>query len=303
MTHEDCVGDEAAQTTKIKENIYLLDGGTKLGLIVGQDGQAVLIDSGIDEHAAQRAIRAAEELGVRIRAVINTHGHADHCGGNIYLQQMLGVDVYTRPLTAAIISEPILETMYLYGTSQSALLPNAFKTGKTKDVRLLGLGPLSLCGINFGIIPLPGHISQQVGVLVDGVLFCGDALLSPYAYEKLQILFVSNVQKTLETLAYLENCPYEVVASHIGVVQDVGAVARYNADHHREIMDLIYELLQTPRSREELVQLLIQRFNLPQTIKQFHMMIHCVSTYVAYLREQARAEYRFFDGMLRYVAI
>jgi glyoxylase-like metal-dependent hydrolase (beta-lactamase superfamily II) len=43
---------------------------------------AVLIDAGQDRDQAKRLLRACEAAGLTPCAIINTHAHADHFGGN-----------------------------------------------------------------------------------------------------------------------------------------------------------------------------------------------------------------------------
>ena len=63
------------------------------------DVGAVLIDTGHVLHAAQTTalVRSALRPGQQLRAIVNTHLHADHCGGNATLQREFGCSIHIPP--------------------------------------------------------------------------------------------------------------------------------------------------------------------------------------------------------------
>jgi glyoxylase-like metal-dependent hydrolase (beta-lactamase superfamily II) len=60
-------------------------------LLQGGGAGAVLVDAGHVNHAAQTVALVRHALrGETLARIVNTHLHADHCGGNASLQQALG---------------------------------------------------------------------------------------------------------------------------------------------------------------------------------------------------------------------
>jgi glyoxylase-like metal-dependent hydrolase (beta-lactamase superfamily II) len=59
---------------------YVIDGSTQVGVYLFHDDTCLLIDSGPADEAGQIR-QIIEEQKVKVRAIINTHYHADHCGG------------------------------------------------------------------------------------------------------------------------------------------------------------------------------------------------------------------------------
>ena len=70
----------------VSDECFLLTGLTNIGLVRTGEGQAVLIDSGGDDSSGRRIRKALEAEGLTLQAIYNTHSHADHIGGNAFLQ-------------------------------------------------------------------------------------------------------------------------------------------------------------------------------------------------------------------------
>ena len=65
-------------------NTYYFECPSKVGVWVnGKD--AWLIDSGNNKEAARKILKTVREQGWEVKAIINTHSHADHCGGNLFI--------------------------------------------------------------------------------------------------------------------------------------------------------------------------------------------------------------------------
>ena len=92
----------------------VLPGGVNIGVVRIDERHCVLIDSGLNDTSARRALKAArDELGAQIVAIVTTHGHADHFGGNAFLVKRTGADVYAPAFDEAILRYPILQPSLL----------------------------------------------------------------------------------------------------------------------------------------------------------------------------------------------
>ena len=67
---------------QVSEHDYYIDCPAKIGLIKTGDAEVILIDSGSDKDAGKKILKILDANAWVLKAVYNTHSHADHIGGN-----------------------------------------------------------------------------------------------------------------------------------------------------------------------------------------------------------------------------
>lgn len=177
------------EPVQLSERVYYLPGGVNCALVVGTEGRAVVVDSGQDKDYGRALRRACEALGVTPAAIVNTHAHADHFGGNAYLLRRYPLaQVYAPPFEASVIRAPYLEPVYLFhGARPPEELTSKWLQAEASPVHHeIGPGPLELCGVRFEALDTSGHAHRQLALRLDDVLlaadaFFGDSVLAKYA--------------------------------------------------------------------------------------------------------------------------
>ncbi len=120
-----------------------------------ETGQAVVIDPGAPQVEILEFIRARR---LKVLAILNTHGHADHCAGDCFLAAKLSVAVYLHRADQALASRVA-----------GAGCPI---TPYPDDQRLV------LDGWEIEVIPTPGHTPGSVCLKIGETLFSGDTLFA-----------------------------------------------------------------------------------------------------------------------------
>jgi len=294
----------ATQWHELGDGNFALTGGSNIGVIV-QEGQAVIVDAGLDKDAAKKALRAVEDTGAKPAAIIITHGHADHFGGAGWLAQQAGIPVYAPPLEAVFAMQPLLEPLFLYGgATPIAELQGKFTLARqgVETIIPLHVGLQEIAGISLDIIPLPGHAPQQIGVGTGDTLYCGDVVFPEETLERHPILFCADMDAWLKTLERLPTLRYACyVPGHGEPRRDIAPLVERNTARLREIRARVWESLSTPQEVHDVLRNVAARYNVTFTAPQFFLLalttIHAALTSLQTARE---AVVEMVDNQMRW---
>lgn len=128
------------------ENCYIVyNSDTKGGVIIDPGDDADLILNTINDN------------GIKVEAILLTHGHFDHIGAVNSIKTKLGVKVYMN-------------------SDDSELLTYQRKYDFTPDEDIKNVDELAFDGFSFKVLHIPGHTKGSVGLLCNGMFFSGDTL-------------------------------------------------------------------------------------------------------------------------------
>jgi hydroxyacylglutathione hydrolase len=105
----------------------------------------------VDPSEPEAVLRAIEHHGLRVVAILNTHHHGDHVGGNTgLLARFPGIPVYA------------------HSTDQGRIPGQTHLVNEGDEVRAAGL--------HFKVLFIPGHTRGHIAYVTDSAAFVGDTL-------------------------------------------------------------------------------------------------------------------------------
>ncbi len=304
---------------QITDHTYYLPGASNMGVLAPGDGSALAIDSGLNKDSARNLRRAVEAAGLSLRAIISTHHHADHVGGNAYvLRSLPDVRVYAPPLEAALIEHPILEPTYLHmganpiaGFRTRWLLAQAAPVhAVVGDLERLYTQPsqmITVEGVALEMVSLPGHSIAQVGIVYDGVCFAADGYFAPEVASKHGILYTHDVARqmhSLDTLAGRDEAWFVPGHGALTPRAELGAALEANrASIHRAHTMVLQALpgdMPTVAARvRQALEAAPGGAELPALgVPQYAIFAGAVAAYLTFLEQQGQAVVALEDNWL-----
>ena len=160
-------------------------------------------------------------LGVRfdeIRYIVLTHSHNDHTG---FLERL----VKETPESTKVVLNKFTDDKLQHGENfKDPLFPNKYVMRLTRKIvresnnstfkgiqlpeerkiYFNGHQILKRDGIDLELLFLPGHTSDQIGVLTkDGRIFCGDMFMNSFLSTKIFPLIIGNLQEYKKSMNYI----------------------------------------------------------------------------------------------------
>ncbi len=282
------------ELVKISDCCYYIDCPAKIGVYTADGENVWLIDSGNDKSAGKKIKQILDKNNWHLNGILNTHSHADHIGGNRYLQGQTGCRIYAGGVEAAFTKYPVLEPSFLYGGCPSRDLRHKFLMAQESSV-------LDFSDEGFPkeieVIPLPGHSFDMAGFrMPDGTVFLADCLSSRATLEKYAVPFIYDVGAYLDTLDRVEGMEAAVfVPSHAEVSRDIRELVRYNREKVHEITGRVLSYCEEPADFETVLQKIFQGYGLVMNFEQYALVGSTIRSFLAWLRDREELDVVFED--------
>ena len=287
-------------------NAFYLPGAVNVGVLTNQNGEALLLDSGGDKNYARNINKALKRACLRAIAILNTHSHADHYGGNDYLTRNLKLPVWAPEFEEAVLRYPYLEPMYLYGGAAPLQgLRNKWleaKPSAVDHVYEVKDGPLQIGSFTLMRHVTSGHAVRQVAFGVDKVCYAADAFFGAGVLAKYEIPFVHDVAGQLATLERLLELPYEVfLPGHGEPTNDIASAVAANQAAIQRTAEWVRAAVGTHATISQVVHRVTAQLEMPPSNLSTYFLMHsCVLAYLSYLTNKGEIEPVVEGGALRW---
>ncbi len=307
---------------KLSQNAYFIPGFTNIGVInarCGKKNSIYLVDSGPDEHSARSAVKELENIfpeGFEIRAVINTHGHSDHVGGNRWIQDNFGSEVWITKKETAISLNGFSNVNYIWGASAIPELKLWYSLRETFSAERIIAAEDTIeleDSSTVSFIDMNGHSAEQVGVLHSGtdgkkVLFTGDSYLgldelykSKISFQEAPLAALDRMKRLLEIQAdffiqshgIIPATSDEVFETIGGNIRALEKVAAY----------ILYILNKKSLTTEAVVSKIIGKFKIYVKAVNFALIYSTVKSLLSELYERKIISAKMKDGFFCWTKI
>jgi glyoxylase-like metal-dependent hydrolase (beta-lactamase superfamily II) len=273
------------------ERVWVIPGGVNIGVLRGDAGRVVLVDTGLNETSAKKALKVVrEELGGEVAAILTTHAHADHFGGNATVVKRTGAVVHAPAFDEAFLRYPLLQPVSLFGGADPCdALRGGFLLADASPVDVVVRpGSHEVAGVTVEAVPLFGHSPGQLGYLVDDAFFCADVVLPESVLEKYRIPYLFSLTDHLAALQLARTVPHGVaVAGHGAIGADLSALIDANEALAERVMAATLELAAQPITAERILQGLLTRFGAPVAdAPSFYLLQPTVFAFLSHLHRQ-----------------
>ena len=272
---------------QVAADTYYINAPAKIGLVKTDEHNVCLIDSGSDKDAAKKVLKLLEANGWHLHKIFNTHFHADHVGGNAYLQAQTNCDIFAPAAEVGLITNPVYEPALLYGGNPPKDLRHKFLMAKPSEVL-----PLSADVLPHGweLINLSGHSPNMVGFRTpNNVVLLADALASEQTLNKYGVTVLHDVPAHLQTLEKIKDITAAFfIPSHADPTADIAPLAQHNIEKTRNIIDFLLTLCRKPLDFEAILAQIFNHFGLTLTMEQYVLVGSTIRSYLAYLKDSGR---------------
>lgn len=129
-------------------------------------GEAVVIDPGGDEKEINLVLN---RMGLKVVAIINTHGHGDHIGANRAVKTLTGAPILIGEKDAPMLTDPNLNLSRPFGLE--VVSPPADRLLREGDRVVVGDGELR-------VLETPGHSPGSITLVGEGFALVGDLIFA-----------------------------------------------------------------------------------------------------------------------------
>lgn len=301
---------------KLSTSVGIIRHTTNIGFVETDKG-LFIIDSGVNAQDGKMIADCAEKIcpSKKIIAVINTHSHADHSGGNSYLKNNLDAQIWCTKTESSFLQNPAaVAYMYWGGNPIEEIKNDTFVNLESVfPDRYIGEKPVEFSNIKFEFIPLPGHFFDQTGILVtdkdDGkkTFFLGDGFFGMTLLKKFWIPFMYDQELFRKSVTEIENTYSDFyIPGHgdIYLPSNIHAIAEMNLIVTLETEFLILKLLRKkPMTSEELLKEIADYSGIKMKTGQHILIGTTLRSYLSNMEKRSLVSFEVKDNRMVWSAI
>lgn len=311
--------DISTKFYELDSGVYVIPGTTNIGVItnkVKDITEVYLVDSGSTEIDGEyildilSAFFYQTQTKYKIKAIINTHSHADHCGGNSFIQEKTGCEIWIHKKEKSTLENSNLQGCIIYGGYPPHELRTLYyKQEETIASRTISETDLFHFSENriLSFMDLPGHFFENTAVIITNssnkkIIFSGDAIFPRDEIQEHWIPFILNPKNfcnSLDKICTIENINF-IIPSHGNFINNnVKETAELNKLAIYETFDCILESLKSgPKTPEQVIKYVADKNELTMGLGQYYLVGSTLRSYLSVLHDEAKIKLQVRENQL-----
>lgn len=280
----------ALEFVELAPGVSYVKAPTAIG-VVRNGKRAALVDTGLDDNLVRKVVNHLSAEGVQVEAIVNTHSHADHFGGNAWTLGRAKAEVWAPAVEHHFIEHPALEPHTLWGALPFTGLSTKWLQAAPSPVHhVVDAHEVEILGLPWKFHSLAGHSPNQAAVEVAGAVFLSDSLLPPAILEKYGIVFAVDPGPQRESAKRVLSLGSRVFQTyHGGIVEDLPALVDANVRAIDRVRELVLAALaHGPRTAEEVFHALAREMSWSLSVEQHALNFATVRAYLSRLERDGR---------------
>lgn len=299
------------------KDVYYIPNSTNVGLIRVKDDDkylVYLIDSGPSEIEGEYLLDLLDEKlkNYQLKAIITTHGHADHTGGHKFLKEKTDCEIWISEKEQPFMENPNLHGSILWGSYPPKELRSLyFRPEAVKADRIIKSDDIINLenGLILSFIEFRGHSPQGLGIIAENiegkkVLFAGDSIFPRRELGSHWISLITNpllFMESLDRMEELENIDF-IVPGHGEIITD-------NLTENIEMNKIailstrqciLNALAKNKMTGEQLIKYVADYHGLNMKIPQYALISSTIKSYLSELQDERKINLQIEGNTLYY---
>ena len=311
-----------ARIIELSTGVYVIPGTTNIGVITNEKGTEVevyLVDSGcteIDGEYVLDVLKAFfEQLGqtFTLKAIITTHGHADHCGAHNFLYEETGCEFWAARHEQGAMETPIMQAAVLWGAYPPHELRTLFfMPASTRVDRIISQNDLIELsgGRSLSFIELKGHSYETLGVIITDkngrkVIFPGDNIFPRNEIINHWIPLILNpveYMESLDTLCAIEKVDWCIPSHGDFLKRNINEAAELNKIAIISTRTCILDSLKTKKrlTIEDIVKYVADKNDMKLSLSQYALVSSTIKSYISVMHDAREIKMEVDNNKLYY---
>ena len=313
---------DSSTITQLIPGVYVIPGVTNVGVITDfKKSEIYLIDTGRTEEQGEQMFATLQKNfpEYKVKAIINTHAHADHTGADALIQKKTGCEIYLSAAERGILENPFLQSSVLWGGFSPKELHNSlYMPAFVEHTKLIDFSKTKKITAPDGstykmsFMELPGHYFGDTGVLItagDGkkILFAGDAISNRAELGKYWIQFMVQPDKCAETLVKIcaiKNLAWCIPSHGKFITDDLNETAELcTIAIYSTRQSILNALKKGPLSTEKLIQEVARQHNISMGLGQYNLVSATIRSHLSALREKKMIKMKVCENVVIWEAL